>query len=1701
MKITTSLIKLFLQLFLSIQLFIFVFSTTQVSAQTYPLLPALTWEVRSDWLNVKALPSTVNGGVSAKGDGVTNDTQAIQKAFEAVRSGTTYSTVYFPAGTYKITSTIYPPNVGKDKAMHLRGCGRNTKIVWYGPTGGRMFRSDAAPYSTYTGVIWDGRGIAADGFIHATSLVDHRETKVIHKHNAYMNFTNQGSGTAPNKPDQAHLEASSWKNCLFIRCGKGMGIAQSNDYVITLDGCEFYDNYYGVWCGSGNFYVRNSHFERSKTTDIHLNASSPNSSARRVTSYGSKAFLIRPNTSGAQFIMQDCHISNWTNTAYAVRASSAARQPLLIFDCSFKNAPAGAQPPIRLDGATALVHSNNVWTTGGAFVGGNTTYVQQIPPGTRGGSLTSATQKFFKSTVSIPGKVFKAAGFTSAAIQKAVDDARAYGNGAIAYLPRGNYNLSVPINISGGNYSIGGAGMTMTRIYRTNPLTQSTPDFIITNPQQITIENLGFWCPGNDNKKGNPSRAYIQVTSTNTTAANLKIEDVYAHSPVRPGIPTTNSGDLWVKNLANGSTLILNSFFTAAYTNGQLLFENSSGAKIMCNHAEGAIIIKGTTAARTGFFGVQSHQGAISILDNHSMVASESYFEQGEHEYVRLKGSSAIPAGRVTIDAVKIHTWKARDVGWQDDFIIDNYKGTLSLVGSRSSSTNEPRAVYNIVRTGTNPLDLVYLNNLYFDAAPTFNLGTTGVNRTVIGSWVDRSSANGGPYAVPNVTHANSMLQASQALDDFRKLGAYDLTINHGATGLALVKRKAVADTTSSSYAISYNANGGTGTIADTTKIHDVNFVLSNGSGLTREGYTFTGWISEFGDVYEPGATYSTNASEVFYADWRINSYSITYNANGGAGSVDSDSKLYNDSLSLSTGSGFSRARYTFAGWNTLADGSGVDYAAGALFSINAPQTFYAKWTTTLPVVTVTESFNTSATTATNGWSGSGNTTSPDNFTWANTDVVLGTGTGGAVGGVFSRKTDYSYFADMNICTFDRRTDTLTLSGSFRLVNNNFDGIVKLGYFNPSDPGNNFIGFAFAEPSGSSDFRGYASVNDITKSSYISLPQSTTYSFNLTWIGNADGSGTLSGTIAGQNVSVTDTAGTGTFTAFGLLNGGMGNSSSVITGNCYFDNLSYRKVNNIPTYNLSYNANGGTGSIDNATKVHDEDVILSDGSNLSRSGYTFSGWNALANGSGTYYAETSPYSINVDQTFYAQWTANTYTLSYNPNGGSGFIADTTKMYDVNLTLADGNALARAGYTFAGWNTQEDGTGTDYAANAAYSTNESQMFNAKWTPNAENPVIYNANGGAGNIADASKLYNVDLTLSDGTGFSRVRYTFEGWNTFADGSGYDYEAGAVYDINEPITFYAKWTTTSTVAAVTEPFNSSSSTATNGWSGSGNTTSPNNFTWANTDVVLGTGTGGAVGGVFSRKTAYSYFADLNIGTFDRRTDTLNLSGSFRLVNNNFDGIVKLGYFNPSDPGNNFIGFAFAEPSGSSDFRGYASVNGTTNSGYISLPQSTTYSFNLTWIGNTDGSGTLSGTIAGQNVSVTDTAGTGTFTAFGLLNGGMGTSSSVKTGNCYFDDLTYYHVAGAQFAKFHPDKMVDEINGEQISIFPNPSTDRIYFKNLSAKCYVELVDMLGRSLLVKSASEVSGGLSLQMMNNGLYVVRIIQEDKVVQTLKIVKN
>ena len=74
--------------------------------------------------------------------------------------------------------------------------------------------------------------------------------------------------------------------------------------------------------------------------------------------------------------------------------------------------------------------------------------------------------------------------------------------------------------------------------------------------------------------------------------------------------------------------------------------------------------------------------------------------------------------------------------------------------------------------------------------------------------------------------------------------------------------------------------------------------------------------------------------------------YTVSYNANGGSGAPDAQAKDGGIDLTLSS-TVPTRTGYTFAGWNTQADGNGTSYAAGATYTANAAVTLYAQWTPT----------------------------------------------------------------------------------------------------------------------------------------------------------------------------------------------------------------------------------------------------------------------------------------------------------------------------------------------------------------------------------------------------------------------------------------------------------------------------------------------------------------------------------------------------------------------------------------------------------------------------------------------------------------------------------------------------------------------------------------------------------------------------------
>lgn len=134
---------------------------------------------------------------------------------------------------------------------------------------------------------------------------------------------------------------------------------------------------------------------------------------------------------------------------------------------------------------------------------------------------------------------------------------------------------------------------------------------------------------------------------------------------------------------------------------------------------------------------------------------------------------------------------------------------------------------------------------------------------------------------------------------------------------------------------ITFDKNDGSGTTVTQTVPYGESATL-NANSFTRTGYTFSGWNTKddgTGTAYGDGASISLSSSMTFYAQWQLNTYSYSFDANGGSGSMSGGSAAYGESIQL-PGSTFTRPKYTFTGWNTRADGSGTTYTDNASLTL-----------------------------------------------------------------------------------------------------------------------------------------------------------------------------------------------------------------------------------------------------------------------------------------------------------------------------------------------------------------------------------------------------------------------------------------------------------------------------------------------------------------------------------------------------------------------------------------------------------------------------------------------------------------------------------------------------------------------------------------------------------------------------------------------
>lgn len=209
-----------------------------------------------------------------------------------------------------------------------------------------------------------------------------------------------------------------------------------------------------------------------------------------------------------------------------------------------------------------------------------------------------------------------------------------------------------------------------------------------------------------------------------------------------------------------------------------------------------------------------------------------------------------------------------------------------TLLSNRQSSVGSPYAIYTFTATASNRTSTTVSITATVTANLRSSTSSLGTGKGLVagiyigGSWhtwtlkTTSASWTGTTKHSASTTFTVSGLSNSQT----SLSGIYVRVARSDTTGTACVLNQvsvgSLAISANTSYAVSYDANGGSGAPSNQTKWSGVSLTLSS-TIPTRPGYTFLGWNTSSTATsanYSPGATYTTNAALKLYAVWRSDS-------------------------------------------------------------------------------------------------------------------------------------------------------------------------------------------------------------------------------------------------------------------------------------------------------------------------------------------------------------------------------------------------------------------------------------------------------------------------------------------------------------------------------------------------------------------------------------------------------------------------------------------------------------------------------------------------------------------------------------------------------------------------------------------------------------------------------------------------------------
>lgn len=748
--------------------------------------------------------------------------------------------------------------------------------------------------------------------------------------------------------------------------------------------------------------------------------------------------------------------------------------------------------------------------------------------------------------------------------------------------------------------------------------------------------------------------------------------------------------------------------------------------------------------------------------------------------------SPAIPAGGVfagdTTYTATFTIVPAADytlTGVPANFFLLSYDGTANRIPTTRNQANAGIFTHTFPKTAA--ATVISSSNVVVAApaigvAPVKSLPSNGQYSTSI-SWSPTVEST----FLPNTSYTANFMLTSDTMTTLSGVAANFFTVNGAAP---TVGNAANAGTFSVTYpakwAINFDSNGATGsqsTLYYTTGGNSV--PLPATTTFQKSGYTFGGWATSNVSTSAITAAYSAAAPITYYAIWIHPTSTVTYLANGGSGTMASQSS--NATANLITNS-FSLANNVFLGWNTAANGSGTSYNNQQSYSFLSNIDLHAQWGNQISYSNAGADSGLPSRT-TDDWA-SGAINLPN----AGTMVKVGYGFGGwsaTSGGSTAVSNPYTPTSGITLYpVWNANTYTITYFGngsatgtvpsnqswtagtSATPLSSNSGSLGKPGY--------NFSGWA-TSASSTTAVTTYGSIGD--QAFYaIWTPITYTLAYNL------NGGDSVLPQSASLNIYQSTTVASAPTKAANFFGGW--NTASNGTGIAYSPGSTFTVDSStattvtltaqwIPGFTVHYNMNGSaTAAAADASYASGTSITLS--ATPVRTGYTFAGW---LDSNGQLRNASTSFTVIQNSVLRAQWTAVAITVTYLMNSGTSATPTQSNVYYGNI-FSVAATPTRSGYTFNGW---LDGTGT-YAAGQQYLVGTSNItLTAQWTA-INYTVTYDLGGAPGSVPSSLSNRNIGGTFNvSNTSPTWQARTFKGWsdgaNTYAPNASYTMPAANV------------------------------------------------------------------------------------------------------------------------------------------------------------------------------------------------------------------------------------------------------------------------------------------------------------------------------------